>query len=126
MGVMTGPLSATLVRLIESKRSCGNGSPKRESASAPTTNDSHSKCTPAARITEIAAPVTSGPMPSPGTSVILCLVIYERLRIIGFYCPKQASNHTEHMTQLPVVGTAKDLQVLPLLRAVSDLKSDDF
>src|SRR5215208_4379926 len=95
-GVITGPLRAILVRLIESNRSCGSGSPNLDSASAPTTNDSHSASMPAARRTETVAPVTSGPMPSPGISVILCfielpphnqdprphhkfLIIYERL-----------------------------------------------
>src|ERR1051325_3865539 len=74
-GVVTGPFSATLLARMESSTSCGSGSPKRLIASAPTKYLSHSMSTPAHSMMETTAAVTSGPMPSPGRSVILCLAI---------------------------------------------------
>src|SRR6185436_21055126 len=74
-GVVTGPFSATLLRRIDSSTSAGNGSPKREIASAPTKYFSHSTSTPAHSMIDTTAAVTSGPMPSPGSSVILCLAM---------------------------------------------------
>src|SRR5947208_1917958 len=75
MGVVTGPLSATLLRRIDSRTSGGSGSPKRAIASEPTKYFSHSTSTPAHSMIETTAAVTSGPMPSPGRSVILCWAI---------------------------------------------------
>src|SRR5258706_675135 len=72
---MTGPLSATLFDRMESSTSFGRGSPKRARASEPTTNFSHSTSTPAHSMIETTEAVTSGPIPSPGRRVILCLAM---------------------------------------------------
>src|ERR1041384_6650514 len=79
-GVVTGPLSATLLRRIDSSTSAGSGSPKREIASAPTKYFSHSTSTPAHSMIDTTAAVTSGPMPSPGRRVILCLAMEHPFR----------------------------------------------
>src|SRR5437588_5279657 len=75
MGVVTGPFSATLLWRIDSRTSGGRGSPKREIASEPTKYFSHSTSTPAHSMIDTTDAVTSGPMPSPGRSVILCWTI---------------------------------------------------
>src|SRR5258708_11158050 len=75
MGVVTGPFSATLLARMESSTSRGSGSPKRARASEPTKNFSHSTSTPEHSMIDTTEAVTSGPMPSPGSRVILCLAI---------------------------------------------------
>jgi len=50
-------------------------------ADAPAGNSTHSTDNPAASITRRAAPVTSGPMPSPGIITIVCLAM--RSNLIG-------------------------------------------
>src|SRR5258708_932310 len=75
MGVVTGPFSATLLARMESSTSRGSGSPKRARASEPTKNFSHSTSTPEHSMIDTTEAVTSGPMPSPGRRVILCLAI---------------------------------------------------
>src|ERR1043166_6157315 len=80
IGVVTGPLSATLFRRIESSTSCGSGSPKREIASEPTKYFSHSMSTPAHSRMDTTLAVTSGPMPSPGSSVSLCFAMEHPFR----------------------------------------------
>src|SRR3954465_13547586 len=72
MGVVTGPLSATLLRRMDSSTSAGRGSPERARASEPTKYFSHSTSTPEHSMIETTEAVTSGPMPSPGSSVIRC------------------------------------------------------
>src|SRR5882724_8477425 len=74
---MTGPLSATLFERMESSTSFGSGSPNRARASEPTTSFSHSTSTPAHSMIETTEAVTSGPIPSPGRRVILCLAMSE-------------------------------------------------
>ena len=71
MGVVTGPLSATLLRAMESLRSAGMYSPKISKASAPAAKRSHSHLMPVASRMRTTACVTSGPMPSPGMRVTL-------------------------------------------------------
>src|ERR1700733_12047919 len=70
-GVVTGPFRATRVRSIDSVNSLGMYSPDFSYASAPTAKASHSNFTPVASRMRTVARVTSGPMPSPGMSVIL-------------------------------------------------------
>src|SRR5688500_18532184 len=84
-GVVTGPLSATLLRRIESSSSSGSVEPWRSSASTPARWDSHSTCRPALSRILTTAPLTSGPMPSPGMSVIVCFT-----RGLG-WCPGRSS-----------------------------------
>ncbi len=72
IGVVTGPLSATLLRRIESSSSSGSVAPCASSASTPARCDSHSTSRPAVSRILTTAPVTSGPMPSPGMSVMVC------------------------------------------------------
>src|SRR5579859_2168480 len=75
MGVVTGPFRASLLRSIESYSSLGIYSPLISNASAPAAKRSHSHLIPVASRIRITACVTSGPMPSPGISVTLCLFI---------------------------------------------------
>ena len=70
IGVVTGPLSATLFRLIESSRPVGSDWPKRLKAMTPASCRSQSIARPAAVKIRTTAAVTSGPMPSPGIRVI--------------------------------------------------------
>src|SRR5438552_2595086 len=69
MGVASGPLSASLLRRMDSSVSAGIGVPWVGIALAPAAARSHSSLHPAASITSTAALTTSGPMPSPGMSV---------------------------------------------------------
>src|ERR1700733_3890779 len=76
MGVVTGPLSATLLRRIESMSSTGSVWPERSNASRPARWRSHSIATPDAFRIRTTASVTSGPMPSPGIKVMVCVMEY--------------------------------------------------
>ena len=69
MGVVIGPLSATPFRLIESSVSGGSGVPAVSITSTPASRTSHVNATPVASSTRRVASVSSGPVPSPGTSV---------------------------------------------------------
>ena len=69
IGVPMGPFSATPVRRTESSSSAGIAVPVRSKASTPAVCRSQSMATPEASRMARTAPVTSGPMPSPGTSV---------------------------------------------------------
>src|SRR5579863_1537197 len=70
-GVVTGPFSPTRVRSIDSVSSLGMYSWYFSNASAPAMKVSHSNLRPVASMMRTVACVTSGPMPSPGISVIL-------------------------------------------------------
>ena len=74
IGVVTGPFSPTCVRSMESISSFGMYSLYFSKASAPAANVSHSNLTPVASRMRTTASVTSGPMPSPGMSVTLCVI----------------------------------------------------
>ena len=74
IGVVTGPFSATLLRRIESMSSTGSACPVRSNETTPAWKRSHSIDTPEAARIRRTASVTSGPMPSPGMSVILCVI----------------------------------------------------
>src|SRR5438477_3590293 len=76
IGVATGPLRATLFRRIESINSGGRVCPDRSKAGAPAKWRSQSICTPDAPRIRTTASVTSGPMPSPGISVIVCAICF--------------------------------------------------
>ena len=71
IGVVTGPLRATLFRRIESSSVGGSDWSYRLNAVTPASCRSHSMSTPAAFKMRTTAAVTSGPMPSPGISVIV-------------------------------------------------------
>src|SRR5271157_1289997 len=75
IGVVTGPLSPTWVRSRDSVSSFGMYSLYFSNASAPAMKVSHSNFTPVASRMRTVAWVTSGPMPSPGMRVILCVII---------------------------------------------------
>src|SRR6185503_7078785 len=75
IGVVTGPFNATLFRRIESISSGGSALPVRSNASTPATWRSHSIDTPVALMMWRTASVTSGPMPSPGMSVIVWVLL---------------------------------------------------
>src|SRR5881392_2507586 len=102
-GVVTGPLSATLLRRIDSSTSGGSGSPKRAIASEPTKYFSHSTSTPAHSMIETTEALTSGPMPSPGRSVILCWAFgpgsFQPFARLG-----EREIHREEARQLAVLG----------------------
>src|SRR2546425_1424985 len=72
-GVVTGPLSATLLRRIESSSCGGSVAPYCSTASTPAGYDSQSASSPAVSRIFTTAPATSGPIPSPGMSVIVCV-----------------------------------------------------
>src|SRR5271167_1540343 len=72
IGVVTGPLSPTWVRSMDSVSSFGMYSLYFSNASAPAMKVSHSNFTPVASRMRTVAWVTSGPIPSPGIRVILC------------------------------------------------------
>ncbi len=69
-GVVMGPFRAVLVVSIERKTRSGSGVPSRPITPAPASWRSHSTSTPLADRTDRAASATSGPMPSPGISVM--------------------------------------------------------
>src|SRR5215204_3460867 len=89
IGVVTGPFSATLLRLIESSSSVGSDWLKRLNARTPASWRSHSMLRPAAWKIRTTASVTSGPIPSPGISVMTldmcsrCSVARERCHAFG-------------------------------------------
>src|SRR5207244_4595565 len=95
-----------LLRRIDSRPSGGSGSPKRAIASEPTKYFSHSTSTPAHSMIETTAAVTSGPMPSPGRSVILCWAIGG-----GSFQPlarlREREIHREAAGQLGVIGAPR-------------------
>ncbi len=69
IGVVIGPFRATRLFRIESRTESGRGVPLFRIAASPASTTSHSMATPVASATSRAAAVTSGPIPSPGTSV---------------------------------------------------------
>src|SRR5436190_8583430 len=69
MGVVIGPLIATLLARTESSVSSGKGVPASSITSTPAWRTSHSNSTPVASSTRRVASVSSGPVPSPGTRV---------------------------------------------------------
>src|ERR1051326_1456487 len=106
-GVVTGPLSATLLRRIDSSTSGGSGSPKREIASAPTKYFSHSTSTPAHSMIETTEAVTSGPIPSPGRRVILCCAMLNNpFRPFARFVHREA--HRQECSQRAVFGKLID------------------
>ena len=70
-GVVSGPFRATPVCRIESRVSLGSGSSTASSAATPPSWWSYSNSAPASRSTASVASVTSGPIPSPGITVIV-------------------------------------------------------
>src|SRR5215472_6833992 len=76
IGVVTGPFKPMPVRSIDSVSALGMYSPYLANASEPAANDSHSILTPEASTMRVAARVTSGPIPSPGINVTLCVITF--------------------------------------------------
>src|SRR5207248_6012637 len=73
IGVVIGPLSATLFLRIDSRTWDGSGVPNSLTARSPACWTSQSNCTPVASRTRTVASQISGPTPSPGTRVTACL-----------------------------------------------------
>ena len=69
-GVVIGPFSAVLVASIDLRTRSGSGVPSRARTAAPASCTSHTTSTPELSTTRRAAAVTSGPIPSPGMSVM--------------------------------------------------------
>ena len=69
MGVVIGPLMATLVRRMDSSTCSGSGVPYSSMTSTPASRRSHSMGTPVAATTVSSAAASSGPVPSPGIKV---------------------------------------------------------
>ncbi len=69
-GVVIGPLRPTFVLRIEARTSSGSGVPWAAIAASPASTGSHSNPMPVASSTRVVASASSGPMPSPGISVI--------------------------------------------------------
>src|ERR1019366_9424271 len=74
IAVAMGPLSATCVLRTDSTALSRGKSPTRLPSSRGSPKTSHSTETPVASIICLAASATSGPIPSPGRSVILCVM----------------------------------------------------
>src|SRR5438309_2378401 len=89
--VVRGPLRPTLLRRMDSRAAGGNGVPHFAIAGTPISWRSHSTFTPVASIARRVASTISGPVPSPGMRVILCVAITcsisgfagDRLRQVG-------------------------------------------
>ena len=83
IGVVIGPLMATLLRAIDSSVSGGSGVPAVSMTSTPACWTSQSNDEPlvaaAASSTRRVASVSSGPVPSPGMSVTRWVVMGRRL-----------------------------------------------
>src|SRR4051794_35321470 len=120
IGVVTGPLSATLLRRIDSRTSGGRGSPKRERASEPTKYFSHSTWTPAHSMMETTEAVTSGPMPSPGSSVILWFAMQQSFHALA----RRVEGEIERKVaaQLLVIAQLVDGPPDPLQRRLHELE----
>ena len=78
--VAIGPFSATCVRRTDSTACSRGNSPTRLPSSSGAANTSHSTETPEASTICVAAFATSGPIPSPGSRVILCVIVSIILR----------------------------------------------
>jgi len=91
IGVVTGPLSPTPLRTIESRTSCGRGLPYFSSAAAPARCDSHSNFAPAAAITRerAAAPPKAGAAPgikvTHGERVVDASTGLTKLDLVRYY-----------------------------------------
>src|SRR6267378_663986 len=106
-GVVTGPLSATLFRRIDSSSSPGSVAPYCSTASTPAGYDSHSASSPAVSRILTTAPVTSGPIPSPGMSVIVCV------KSIPFRSDvSRGAGHEGHEDHEALLSFLRDLRVL--------------
>src|SRR5579871_6414025 len=70
MGVAVGPFNPTRVHSSDAKTSSGSRWPSSSRALAPASTCSHSISTPVASTARAVASATSGPIPSPGMSVI--------------------------------------------------------
>ena len=99
IGVVIGPLMATLLRLIESRVSGGSGVPAASMTSTPACWTSQSNDEPlvaaAASSTRRVASVSSGPVPSPGMSVTRWVVMGRRL-LAGFGLDHGRSDEPRH------------------------------
>ena len=80
IAVAIGPFSATCVRRTDSTACSRGNSPTRFPPSSGAANTSHSTETPEASTICLAAFATSGPIPSPGRRVILCVIVSIILR----------------------------------------------
>ncbi len=84
MGVVSGPFIATLFFLIDSKTSSGSGVPYLSMTSAPASTLSQFIFASVASTATNIASVISGPIPSPGIKVMLCILFLHEI-LIGFY-----------------------------------------
>src|SRR5689334_18436945 len=113
IGVVIGPLSATLFCRIDSSVSSGSGFPPCSAMTpSPAGRTSHSNSTPVASSTRRVASVSSGPVPSPGMRVTRCAMPRASVHVHSFgsigrgIVRRHRSFDTEH-----VEGTAA---VIPL------------
>src|SRR5918997_1467938 len=72
-GVVVGPLMPTPLCLSDASVSSGNGLPWRSYSSTPASRRSQRNSTPVASSTRRVASASSGPVPSPGMKVTLCV-----------------------------------------------------
>src|SRR5690606_23518604 len=76
-GVVTGPFRAILLRLMDARTESGSGVPSDSTDAAPMeSHRSQEKFIPVASSTLNVASVTSGPIPSPGISVIVYPIVW--------------------------------------------------
>ncbi|PYS59877.1 MAG: hypothetical protein DMF76_15260, partial [Acidobacteria bacterium] len=118
-GVAIGPLSPILLRLMESSNSSGRVWPNLSSACWPAMCSSHSICTREASMMRTTADATSGPMPSPGISVIRCIKLnpYFVLGALYFGAMVVKSQRTKHKVQstLPKVNKISKLRLADII-----------
>src|SRR5215472_209503 len=104
-GVVTGPFSATRFCSIDSYSALGMYSPVFANASAPAANVCHSNSTsvaaPAASKTLTTAPETSGPIPSPGINVTLCVLFAAISRLLPLFQIFPAKQLFQLLLELP-------------------------
>src|SRR6202158_5065978 len=82
IGVVIGPLRATLFLRMDASTGSGSGVPNLAMAASPACWTSQSNSTPVASRTRTVASQISGPTPSPGTRVTACRPNYADLPVL--------------------------------------------
>src|SRR5215831_8739191 len=122
MGVAVGPLSPTWVTSREAKTSSGMSWPCSASAFAPASTRSHSILTPVASTARTVASATSGPMPSPGISVIWWTII----AIIELGCGVIPDWAVERAQMVERQLRRRGIRDERVLRAMGQIPREDF
>src|SRR5438128_2374219 len=111
--VVRGPLRPTLLRRIDSSASGGNGVPYFAIAGTPISCRSHSIGTPVASTARRVASTISGPVPSPGMSVMRCVVTV--VILVPWAARRSFGRPCRFLPGLHRL-VARDLEIVTLLR----------